>query len=319
MSKNKKKKNGKSKSESAGTPSIGDSGPDSDVAGGTGARGRNFTFTINTFDEDTESWLQSLECSYLVYGYELAPTTGRPHLQGFVHFKNARYLSSIRKLFSPNYVVISDGSAQQNRDYCIKSGAYYEKGDIPSTSESAGVAEITRWDDARAAARDGRFDDIPSDLYIRYQNSFKRIRREDREAPTDLAPQDHYGVWIYGPPRTGKSHAARHNYGSVYLKDKNKWFDDYDGCTNMLIDEVGPEHSAYMVTFLKNWVDRWTFSGECKGGRVLCRPPLVIVTSNYSIDECFAACSDVDREALKSRFQVIHMPFKYVPKIDENS
>jgi len=53
------------------------------------SKSRAFCFTINVFDENTEEKLQNgIECQYLVYGYEIAPTTQRPHLQGYVYFHN---------------------------------------------------------------------------------------------------------------------------------------------------------------------------------------------------------------------------------------
>ncbi|UYD39133.1 MAG: replication associated protein [Wigfec virus K19_645] len=270
------------------------------------SRCRAFTFTINTFDEETEEKLQAHDCRYIIYGYELAPTTGRPHFQGYVYYDNARTPLAVSKDIK-GHIEVAKGAPDQNYDYCSKDGSYYERGLRPISDKAKGINEKERFKRARESAIAGDFASIPDDLYTRYQASYKRMRREDAPRPTDLEKRDTYGVWIYGPPRTGKSHKARHDYGDVYLKDINKWWDAYDGQANVLIDELAPEHAPFMTNFLKKWVDRWTFSAECKGGRILARPQLIIVTSNYSIQEVFP--SGIDRDAILSRFEVIHIPF----------
>lgn len=279
----------------------------------TVTRSRDFFFTIEEFDEVTENFLQKLDCQYLIYGYEIGEETGRPHYHGYVYFFNARYWDAVRKRF------INEGHAKGDLqipefpdkvvDYAIKSGNYFEKGVRPASSFAKGESERKRWSDARSAALEGRFDDIPADIYIRHQNSLKRIHREDRPAPSDLAPRATYGVWIYGPTHTGKSHYARTHYQGVYLKDKNKWWDDYKGEENVIIDEVEPSEAPYLAGFIKKWADRWTFRAEYKGGSAVIRPNNIIVTSNFSIDDVFAGRPDI--EAIKRRFEIIHLTTVY--------
>lgn len=263
---------------------------------------------MNNYTEEDESKINAINCEYCVYGREIAPQTGTPHLQGYIYFANPRRFGGIKALLPDGaHIEKAGGSAASNREYCTKDGDFSERGTIPSDSAAGGAAERERWRLARLAAVEGRFGDIDDDLYVRYQNSFKRIRKEDVAQPNDLPQQPKYGKWFYGPPRTGKSHRARTEFAPVYLKDINKWWDGYDGEDNCLIDEIAPEHAGFMVAFLKRWADRWRFSAETKGGKVVIRPKLILVTSNYSIDEVFASATQVDRDAIKSRFEEIEM------------
>lgn len=273
------------------------------------SKSRAFTFTINNFDEGTEAFLQDLPCRYIIYGYELAPTTGHPHFQGYVYFDNPRSPAGVSKDIK-GHIEIAKGAPEQNFDYCSKDGHYYERGQRPISDKAKGENEKLRFKRARELALAGDFGAIDDDIYIRYQTSLKRMHREDRPRPTDLTARAKYGVWIHGPPRTGKSHKARTEYQPLYLKDINKWWDDYHGEDNVLIDELDPDHAKFMTTLLKKWVDRWTFAAEVKGGRLLARPNLIIVTSNYSIEDCFPP--GVDRDAIMSRFDVIKMTTPYV-------
>lgn len=274
-------------------------------------KGRSFTFTLNNWTEDEFEVISELDCKYLVVGKETGEG-GTPHLQGYISFANPRSFNAVKALLGGRaHVEVARGTGTQNRDYCTKDGDFFEKGELPQDPAGQGEAEKERWRLARLAAREGRFEDIPDDLYVRYQNSFKRIRKEDVADPNDLPQAERYGVWLWGPPRTGKSHRARNDYGNVYLKDINKWWDGYDGQLNVLIDELSPGQSDFMVVFLKKWVDRWKFSAETKGGKVVIRPQLIIVTSNYSIEECFANSTEVDRLAIKSRFEEIEMTEVY--------
>ncbi|AWW06123.1 MAG: helicase [Cressdnaviricota sp.] len=266
------------------------------------SRGRAFCFTLNNYDDEDIERLDRLECQYLVYGYEEAPSTGTPHLQGYIYWANAKTFKVVARMFKW-HIELAGGTPDQNFDYASKEGEYYERGVKPLAKEANGQAEKERWDLARAAAKEGKFEDIPSEMYIRYQNSFKRMRIEDLDKAVDLPTREKYGLWIWGPPGVGKSHKARNDYQDLYLKDMNKWWDGYQGEKNVLIDEICPT-DHFMGAYIKKWADKWTFSAEYKGGRKVIRPELIIITSNYSVDEVFHG---KDLEAIKRRFTIMHL------------
>jgi len=45
--------------------------------------------------------------------------------------------------------------------------------------KKGGIANKKKWEDAYEAAKDGRFDDIPRDMYVRYDRAFHRIHDEN--------------------------------------------------------------------------------------------------------------------------------------------
>lgn len=272
------------------------------------ARSRAFKFNFTTFTEDTEAWLQQLDCRYIVYGYELAPDTGRPHLEGYVVYDNARSLKGARREFHDHgkgYFDVAKGTPDQNYDYSTKDGQFFEKGERPISAQRKGEKERERFATARIAAKEGRFDDIPPDIYVRYQASLKRIHKEDRPRPGDLIGDENLvvGLWIYGPPGTGKSRWVREHHPGAYDKALNKWWDQYEDEQVIHMEDFAPEHAKFLTGYVKRWVDRYAFRGETKNGTGVFRPQRVIVTSNYTIAECF---DGVDKEAILRRFEVMH-------------
>lgn len=104
---------------------------------------------------------------------------------------------------------------------------------------------------------------------------------------------------------TGKSFDARRRLGEIFYSkiSSNKWWDKYTGQDNVLIEDMDKSHS-YQAYYLKIWADKYAFPVEIKNGADLIRPKVIIVTSNYSIRECFPAKEDY--EPLERRFKVIH-------------
>lgn len=107
--------------------------------------------------------------------------------------------------------------------------------------------------------------------------------------------------WWYGDSGSGKSLTARRENPDHYLKHPNKWWDGYNGQQCVIIDEWQPSHSM-LAHHLKEWCDHHAFCAEVKGGTMCIRPPKVIITSNYSLEECFP--NQADLLPLKRRFTV---------------
>lgn len=150
---------------------------------------------------------------------------------------------------------------------------------------------------------ENKCDDIDPDIFIRYYSSLKAIARDH---PVSV-PNLNYlpGLWIHGPTGTGKSSLARKFYSPHYLKNINKWWDGYRGEPYVIIDDWDPNHS--MLSYhLKIWTDHYPFTAEIKGGARLVRPLWIIVTSQYSIDDCFD-CETAT--ALNRRFIKFHLRY----------
>jgi len=131
------------------------------------SRSRGWCLTWNNYPETWRDSFDALPVEYLIIGQETAPTTGTRHLQGYIYFRNARTLSSLRRKFPGVHFVGARGTAAQNKDYCSKGGDVFERGILPASDESRGDAERTRWDNALALARIGELESIPSDIFLR--------------------------------------------------------------------------------------------------------------------------------------------------------
>lgn len=75
--------------------------------------------------------------SYLLFGKEVAPTTGLAHLQGYVEFANRVSMLQVKKLISARmHLEKSKGTPLQNQTYCMKDGEWMEAGEISPSQGS---------------------------------------------------------------------------------------------------------------------------------------------------------------------------------------
>ena len=177
---------------------------------------RAWVFTLNNYFAcvDPLAPLPALQPSmkYLCYGREVCPTTGTPHLQGYVYYHNAVKINFVMNYFStfgPHaHVERAVGTAEENQEYCSKDGDFTEYGELPASrkakGERGGEAEKRRWEDAFLAAQEGRMGDIPADLRTRFYSTYGKIRQDHAPPAAHLdGPLQH--LWIVGESGSGKS------------------------------------------------------------------------------------------------------------------
>lgn len=286
-------------------------------------RSRAFVFTYNnppddywTSNDALDAWLNGIGAKYIVAGRETAPTTETRHLQGYARWSNPRSVANIRRLLVGCHVEPARGKPTQCREYCIKDGNFREFGDVP---EDPGSREIERWENARSLAKEGKFEEIPADIYIRYIGNLERIYR--RGLPSIEPLSSTCGIWLFGRTGAGKSRGVRSNHPKLYPKPLNKWWDGYSDQEVVLLDDVDYNQTSWIGNFLKIWSDHYPFIAEMKGGSRLIRPKRVIVTSQYTIQNLF---TDVAlQEALLRRFKVINkiegVPVEWSPMSVEDA
>jgi len=263
-------------------------------------RSRKFCFTWNNYPDDHGAILDALGYQYLIYGYEEAPTTGTPHLQGFVYFENARSRDRLRNELAGCSIEIANGTPEQNIDYCTKDEQYLEFGERPVTQAEKGTGEIARYESARDAAKNGNLDDIPADIFVRCYSTLRRIELD--YMPRVQPGPGVCGTWIHGLSGSGKTHAVYTAYPDLYQKPRNTWWDGYQREEVVLVDDVDV-YDVRLGGQLKHWADFAPFIAERKGGGFRIRPGKVIVTSQYTIERIWE--DPETREALNRRFTVI--------------
>jgi len=276
------------------------------------SRHYNFVFTHNNYPntelEDT------VECQYIIYGKEIAPTTGTPHLQGFIRFSPWCSLKQAKKRM-PGCWIEPALTLEAAMNYCTKDSIVTERGTKPVTQDEKGTGEKERYKRAREAAIRGDMESIDSDIYIRHYGNLKKIRAEHQVQPAQLGELNN--LWLYGPPGSGKTSRAFSENPGAYLKGLNKWWDGYTDQACVIIDDMDPYHKSLAQEF-KAWAHHMPFPAETKGGSTCIRPQKIIVTSNYSIDSVWE--DSITREAMHRRFTEVYIgtpahpdPVAYIP------
>lgn len=255
--------------------------------------------------------------TYCVWGLEAAPTTGKWHGQGYLELPagGKKTKAGVRKLYEMldmefPFVDIANGTAQQNREYCLKlkeakpNVHTFELGEPRSDArQGPGKRMQVDWERARKLAEDGRLMEVESSLLIQHYGNLEKIGFATVKPYKELEVLDN--VWVYGAPGVGKSMWAREQAQPgerLYFKDAlNKWFDGYKHEEIVVIDDFEKD-SKYQGHILKTLADRYPLRVEIKGASTWIRPRRVIVTSNYKIEDVWDDPAIV--QALKRRFRV---------------
>jgi len=243
-------------------------------------------FTINNYTPEMEVVIQHWDCAYLVYGHEVAPSTGTPHLQGYVFFESQRSFETMKKKFDKSaHWTPAKGSALQNHKYCTKDAdGVFEKGKRPLNAKEKGQREKERWSEIIRLSEAADWDTLKRDYPVEYANKLKNLEHINKKRPRDLSTLDGdmEHEWLVGETGSGKSKSVRTRYGrTFYTKDPNTpWWDGYNGQEVVCIDDFD-KFQVKQGGDMKRWLDRYSFQAQYKGGMEEIRPRKIIVTSQY--------------------------------------
>lgn len=267
------------------------------------SRNRNWCFTHNNFTLEVIAKLKLVECKYMVWGEEVGES-GTPHLQGLVCFASAKTLSATKGLIGATaHLEIMRGSFEQAATYCKKDNTnVVEIGTLPLDPKRKGEVEKERWDNTKKLAKEGRLDDIDSDLFIRYYRTLKDVKKDYMTLPADM--EKPCGMWYWGESGNGKSFLARKEFPGAYKKMANKWWDGYQNEEFVILDDLDLKHDC-LGHHLKIWADQYSFVAETKGGAISIRPKTFVVTSQYHPTAIWT-----DKEtltAISRRFEIVYV------------
>lgn len=265
------------------------------------SRFRNFLFTWNNYNDDSEKYLRSLAgVTYCCGGYEVGES-GTRHIQGYIVFKNAKTKSAVIKIMPGCHITVAE-TVEQGVAYCKKDGVFFEFGVTPESS-NPGVRSVERYQKAWDLAKEGKIDEVDADIRVRSYSTLRRIRA-DYPPPVELLDGEPDNLWIYGPPGTGKTRGVWAQYPDLYPKSLDKWWEGYRGEEVVLIDDVDKYHRA-LGSDLKIWAQQYPFVAAVKGSSAKIRPKKVIVTSNYCPGDIWGD-DPVFMEAISRRFKLVY-------------
>lgn len=249
------------------------------------------------------------EGHYVVWGNETCPTTGRPHIEGYVHFKHARSHKSVCGLLSGAHVEAAKGTPVEARAYCV---GPYDKGDKhkdynPSHEEYNDLpvqGKRTDIEDVRNQLRNGATMRDITDGSFNYQDiliaeKWFKYNEQKRSKPMEIR-------WYYGPPGAGKTRAALEWLGDdVYTASRttSKFWDGYDAHQGVLIDDFRTDWCKFVE--LLGITDRYAYQVEVKGSARQLRATKMAITCPYSPEEVFSRISE-DLDQLLGRLSEIH-------------
>jgi hypothetical protein len=251
-------------------------------------RQRRWAFTVNNYTEKDvdviRSWNKSAK--YLIFGKEKAPKTGTPHLQGYVHFINAKCFSSMKKKIPTIHLEVAKGNDAQNKDYCSKDMIFEEYGEPTKQGKRTDI------DLVKQMIKDGKDLHECYEVATSYQSAkFAQLYHQshydngDREKPTV--------IWLHGSTGTGKTRWAFDNYPNIQNVSYHNGF--FQGLRvkhdAVLIDDFRKDFCKFH--YLLKILDRYPMTVNIKGGQLWWKPKVIIITCPYDPETVYDTREDV--------------------------
>lgn len=260
---------------------------------------RRFCFTYMLEPEELFIF-RGAENAYVrryVYQFEVTPTTGRDHVQGYCELLQPRRKDWIKLhlLSHGAHIEKSRGSAKDNYVYCTKDASRMVDtepvfgGDWSDMTGQGRRSDLTalhaKLNDLTVPLADVLKDDTVGPTALRYLSNVTAFRPlVSLHVPRHLTPEQVSFEWHCGPSGAGKTRAVYERFAAadVYAKAaRTKWWDGYTGQSVCLIDDYRP-NKDFAYDDLLRVCDYYPLPIEAKGTsfHLVSNTNTIIITSN---------------------------------------
>lgn len=286
---------------------------------------RSYVFTLNNYTDEEVSLITGGDYSYIVFGKEVGES-GTPHLQGFVHFENAKTMTAVHKLKGWKRSALKPAECPRLAIlYCKKGEQSHEEWEMFKETEpnygagaevyEAGVFKQGKRSDLEKVYEEVKkgksVDDVVWENPAVYQLCHKSLEKlEDIRLRKTFRTEMTEGIWIYGKTGTGKSKFAFKDFSNethyVYPYDKG-WCDGYKQQETVIFDEFRGQMSFNELLRMVDINPNFSFSRRC-------REPIpftskkVLITSSLPPSEVYHNLSENDKlDQLYRRFKIYEL------------
>lgn len=292
-------------------------------------------FTNFNASYDPAVWMQRVGwAKYLCGQWEICPTSGRRHFQGYVYGDTPLDLAAVSRKFEGDkpHLEQRKGSHQQAVNYCTKEESRapdsdpVELGQPPKQGARSDLDAVKRTLDEQGLAEAAQ---QHFGTFIRYHRGLEKyLLLSAKPRDPSIEPENYY---FWGAPGTGKSRAAYDLAAergiqccTLSLSGSSPWFDNYQpGVHGMIL--LDDYKSVWAATFFLRLTDRYPMMVPTKGGHVQLGNVIIVVTSNYPLEQqypTYAEHLENGQDAFRRRFKQIRqfktLKEKKRPREEEN-
>jgi len=239
---------------------------------------------------------------YLKGQQERGNAGGYHHWQLLAIFTGQQRLAAVKRIFGRTV------HAEPSRSDAADEYVWKEDTRVPDTQFQLGTKPVRRnnatdWEAVRTAAKAGRLDDVPADIFVGHYRSLRTIAA-DYSVPVEMLRRV---VVYWGPTGVGKSRRAWELAGmDAYPKDPNtKFWDGYRAHKVVVVDEF---RGIINISNILRWFDRYPVLVEIKGSATVLAAERIYITSNLHPRDWYPDLDEATKLALLRRLEIIECP-----------
>lgn len=238
--------------------------------------------------------------SYLIYGLETCPETGRQHWQGYVEFTRQLTLKQLREILGDSHFENRLGNALEAATYCAKGGSYVEFGEISRQGRRSDLETL-----AQSIVNGASIQSVAIDnprLFIQYGRGMSLLGSISQGCRQRSWRDVKCEIW-WGATGTGKTRSfflqnpIDVSYRFLYRGSTDYWC-GYTGQPHVLFDEF---ESQIRLSDMLMYMDGHPLQLNVKFGHSYANWDTVTIISNSDPRTFYAGCAIERRNAFARR------------------